>query len=122
MARVKQTSSNLNQKPMRPALTPEARENQMISLAIDLVEQRLRDGTASSQETTHFLKLATNKAKLERERFELENELIRAKTQALKDQADMKILYADAIAAMRRYSGHGGDYDDDERYDDYDEY
>lgn len=124
MARVKQSSStsNLNQRPMRPALTPEARENQMISLAIDLVEQRLRDGTASAQETTHFLKLATNKAKLERERFELENELIRAKTQALKDQADMKVLYADAIAAMRRYSGHGSDYNDDEGYDDYDEY
>ena len=122
MARVKQSTSNLSQKPMRPALTPEARENQLISLAIDLVEQRLRDGTASSQETTHFLKLATNKAKLERERFELENELIRAKTQNLKDQADMKVLYADAIAAMRRYSGHGGDYDDDEGYDDYDEY
>ena len=121
MARVKQSSTNQSQKPMRPALTPEARENQMISLAIDLVEQRLRDGTASSQETTHFLKLATNKAKLERERFELENELIRAKTQALKDQADMKVLYADAIAAMRRYSGHGSDYDD-EGFDDYDEY
>lgn len=123
MARVKTSnSSNLNQKPMRPALTPEARENQMISLAIDLVEQRLRDGTASSQETTHFLKLATSKAKLERERFELENELIRAKTQNLKDQADMKTLYAEAIAAMRRYSGHGGDYEDDEECDDYDEY
>lgn len=122
MARVK-TSSSTPAKPMRPALTPEARENQMISLAIDLVEQRLLDGTASSQETTHFLKLATNKAKLERERFELENELIRAKTQALKDQADMKALYADAIAAMRRYSGHGSDFDDeDEECDDYDEY
>ena len=121
MARVKPTSST-PKSPMRPALTPEARENQMISLAIDLVEQRLLDGTASSQETTHFLKLATNKAKLERERFELENELIRAKTQALKDQADMKVLYADAIAAMRRYSGHGSDFDDDEEDDDYDDY
>ena len=50
---------------MRPALTPEARENQLISLAIDLVEQRLIDGTASAQETTHFLKLASRKAKLE---------------------------------------------------------
>jgi hypothetical protein len=106
---------------MRPALTPEARENQLISLAIDLVEQRLLDGTASSQETTHFLKLASRRAKLEAERQELENELIRAKTQALRDQADMKALYADAIAAMRRYSGHGSDYEDEES-DDYDEY
>ena len=122
MAKVKAPNTSSSRKPLRPALTPEARENQLISLAIDLVEQRLLDGTASSQETTHFLKLATNKAKLERERFELENELIRAKTQALKDQADMKVLYADAIAAMRRYSGHGSADYDDEECDDYDEY
>ncbi len=121
MARVKQSSSNTNTKPLRPALTPEARENQLISLAIDLVEQRLMDGTASSQETTHFLKLASRKAKLEAERFELENELIKAKTKALHDAADMKALYENAIAAMRTYSGHGGDIEDEE-YDDYDEY
>lgn len=134
MARRKRTVVNLNEegnssseyrhldRPMRPALTPEARENQLISLAVDLVEQRLRDGTASSQETTHFLKLASQKSKMEIERQKLENELIRAKTQNLRDQADMKTLYADAIAAMRRYSGHGGgDYEDDDEMDD-DEY
>ena len=109
MARVKNTTTDSTRKPMRPALTPEARENQLISLAIDLVEQRLIDGTASAQETTHFLKLASRKAKLEAERAELENELIKAKTQNLKDQADVKALYAEAIAAMRRYSGHGSD-------------
>ena len=122
MARVKSpTNTNSNSRRIRPALTPEARENQLISLAIDLVEQRLIDGTASSQETTHFLKLATSKAKLERERAELENELIKAKTQNLRDQADMKTLYAEAIAAMRRYSGHGSDPIDEE-CDEYDEY
>lgn len=122
MARVKSPdTSSASKKTIRPALTPEARENQLISLAIDLVEQRLLDGTASSQETTHFLKLASRKSKLEAERFELENELIKAKTKALHDAADMKALYADAIAAMRRYSGHGSDFDDDE-CDDYDDY
>lgn len=121
MARVKSPNPPATRTPMRPALTPEARENQLISLAIDLVEQRLIDGTASSQETTHFLKLASRKAKLEAERFELENELIKAKTKALRDQADMKVLYAEAIAAMRRYSGHGSDYDEEES-DEYDEY
>lgn len=104
-------------RPIRPALTPESRENQLIALAVDLVEQRLRDGTASSQETTHFLKLASQKNKIELERMKLENELIRAKTQSLKDAADMKTLYADAIAAMRRYSGH----DEEEIEDDYDD-
>ena len=122
MARVKSPNpSNSNKKTIRPAMTPEAREQQLISLAVDLVEQRLIDGTASSQETTHFLKLASRKAKLEAERAELENELIKAKTQAIHDQADMKTLYKEAIAAMRRYSGHGSDSEDDEE-DTYDEY
>lgn len=120
MAKVKTSSqTNVNNKPIRPALTPEARENQLISLAVDLVEQRLRDGTASAQETTHFLKLASRKAKLEAERAELENELIKAKTQSIRDQADIKSLYKDAIDAMRRYSGHGSGNDDEEDYDEY---
>lgn len=121
MARVKNPNPpSHNPRPQRPAMTPEARENQLIALAIDLVEQRLIDGTASSQETTHFLKLASQKTKIELERAKLENELIKAKTQNLRDQADMKTLYADAIAAMRRYSGHSDS--DEEEEDDYDEY
>lgn len=121
MARVKSPNpNNSSKKAIRPALTPEARQNQLISLAIDLVEQRLIDGTASSQETTHFLKLATQKAKLEAERAELENELIKAKTQAIHDQADIKTLYQDAIAAMRRYSGNRSS--DETEEDEYDEY
>ena len=122
MARVKSpVSSNPDVKPMRPALNPDAREQQLISLAVDLVEQRLRDGTASSQETTHFLKLASRKAKLETERAALENEMIKAKTQAIRDQADMKTLYKDAIEAMKRYSGNAGrSYDEDEDDDYYD--
>lgn len=114
MARVKSpTPSNSNKKPLRPAMSPEAREQQLTSLAVDLVEQRLIDGTASAQETVHFLKLASQKTKLELERARLENELIKAKTQSIRDQADMKALYKDAIAAMRRYSGHGSDEEDD---------
>lgn len=120
MAKVKTASqTNVNDKPIRPALNPQSRENQMISLAVDLVEQRLRDGTASAQETVHYLKLASTKAKLESERAQLENELIKAKTQALRDQADIKKLYNDAIAAMRRYSGHGSGAEEEEEYDEY---
>ena len=55
MAKAKKADSAKTTRKIRPALTPEARENQMIALAVDLVEQRLLDGTASSQETTHFL-------------------------------------------------------------------
>lgn len=114
VARVKSPNPSDSNKKIRPAINPEARENQLISLAIDLVEQRLIDGTASSQETTHFLKLASRKAKLETERAELENELIKAKTKAIHDQADIKALYSNAIAAMRKYSGHGSSDEDDE--------
>ena len=118
MARVKSpTPTNSNNKQIRPALTPEAREMQLASLAVDLVEQRLLDGTASAQETVHFLKLVSQKTKLELERAKLENELIKAKTQSIKDQADMKALYQDAIEAMRRYSGHGSDPEEDDNYD-----
>lgn len=106
MAKSKKTQQS-SQKKIRPALTPEARENQLIALAIDLVEQRLIDGTASSQETTHFLKLASSKAKLEKERLELENELTKAKTKSIQQSDRLEALYIDAIDAMRRYSGHG---------------
>lgn len=119
MARVKSPKPLTTTKEMRPALTPEGREKQLIALAVDLVEQRLRDGTASSQETTHFLKLASQKAKLENERAAAELELMKAKTQAIKDQADMKILYKEAIDAMKLYSGHASDEVEDEEYDRY---
>lgn len=101
----------------RPALTPEARESQLISYAIDLVEKRLIEGTASSQETTHFLKLASSKSRLERERLELENELTKAKTKALQSQERIEELYANAIKAMSQYNGQatmGDEYDDEE--------
>lgn len=106
MAKVKVASS----KPvrnMRPALTPEAEENQMISLAMDLVRQRLLDGTASSQETTHFLKLGSSKAVLERERLIEENRLLKAKTKAYENAEEIKVLYEQALKAMRNYGGQG---------------
>ena len=111
MAKVKAANSNTLPK-LRPALNPETRESQMASLAMDLVEQRLRDGTASSQETTHFLKLVSSKAKLEQERLKLENELVAAKTKALANAEEIKVLYEEALKAMRRYGGHGDDEDE----------
>lgn len=110
----RKAATPLNTPKLRPALTPEARENQMIALAMDLVEQRLRDGTASSQETTHFLKAASQKSKLELEKLKLENELTAAKTKALADAEEIKVLYEEALKAMRRYGGHG-----DEEYEEY---
>lgn len=114
MKKVKSSSEPV--RKIRPALTPEARENQMIALAMDLVEQRLLNGTASSQETTHFLKLGTAKEKLERERLEKENELLKAKTEAIKSEQKMEELYREAIKAMGIYSGNreqDDEYEDD---------
>ena len=111
MAKVKKTTSNPSRK-MRPALTPEARENQLIALAVDLVEQRLMDGTASSQETTHFLKLGSMKNRLEMEKLEEENKLLKAKTESIQSQKRVEELYAEALNAMRNYSGKMGDDND----------
>jgi len=107
MKRAGSTSSSQSSRKIRPALTPEARENQLISLAVDLVEQRLIDGTASSQETTHFLKLGSTKAQAELEKLRLENELVKAKTEAYKSAKRVEELYTDAIKAFRRYNGQG---------------
>ena len=92
-------------RPMRPALTPEARENQMISLAVDLAEKQLREGTASSQVISHFLKMGSTKERIERETKELEKELLVAKTEALKSQKRSEELFAEAIKAFKSYSG-----------------
>lgn len=107
MAKGKVSSSGGSSRRMRPAINPEARENQMIALAVDLAEQQLRDGTASSQVITHFLKLGTTKAELEKEKLRLENDLTKAKTKSLDSSEEIKTLYADALKAMRNYSGQG---------------
>ena len=92
-------------RKIRPALSPEARENQMISLAVDLAEKQLMEGTASSQVITHYLKLGSTKDRLEREKLEKENELLRAKTEALQSAQRVEELYKSALDAMRKYSG-----------------
>ena len=83
----------------RPPLTPEAKENQMISLAMDCA--------ASSQVITHFLKLGSERERLEREKLEEENKLLRAKTKALEESAETKVVYEEVLRAMRDYSGAG---------------
>ena len=107
--RVISSTSLEDRPPLRPAITPEGREQQMISLAMDLVEQRLRDGTASSQETTHFLKLGSTKNQLEVEKLKQETELLKAKQANLESSARMEKLYSDAMAAMKTYSGQDDD-------------
>lgn len=112
-------SDSDHSQPMRPALSPEARENQLIALATDLVEERLRNGTASSQETTHFLRLGTERARLEREKLQKEIELQDAKIKAIQASQRSEQEYLDAIEAFRGYSGSDS-YDSIPEGDNYD--
>jgi hypothetical protein len=93
-------------RPVRPpATTPEARENQLISAAIDLAERQIAEGKASSQVITHFLKLGTTREKLEQERIKAENALLDAKVESLASQAKIEDLYSKALVAMKHYQG-----------------
>lgn len=90
---------------MLPAISPEAEESQCIALATNLVKQRLINGTATSQETTFFLKLGSQQAKLEREKLARENELLRAKTDALNKGADDNVDYKEVLRVLKTYRG-----------------
>lgn len=89
----------------RPATSPEAREHQVVSLAYDLAEKQLSEGTASSQVITHFLKMGSNRARLEEQRLANENRLIEEKVQSLASARKVEELYAEALEAMRSYAG-----------------
>lgn len=117
MSNVKKTTPKQRVKDVRPALTPEARENQMIALAVDLAEQQLLDGTASSQVITHYLKLGTTKERIEKEILEKQKDLITAKTEALKSAKRIEELYSNAIKAMRSYGGHSDNEEEEDNYD-----
>ena len=109
MARSRRMSSHTaTQEKIRPALTPESRENQLISLSVDLAEKQLREGTASSQVITHFLKLGSTKNQLELEKIRHENALLEARTQSLQSAKRVEELYENALNAMKDYGGHGG--------------
>jgi hypothetical protein len=94
-------------RPRRPpATTPEGRENQLITLAVDLTEQQLKDGTATSQVISHYLKLGSTRERLEQERLEHENKLLEAKIEAMASVKRIEELYETALNAMRSYAGH----------------
>lgn len=101
----KKSRESKQTKRRRPASTPEAREKQLINLATELAEQQLIDGTASSQVITHYLKLGSTRETLEREKIKQENELLKAKVDAIEATKRSEELYQKALDAMRTYSG-----------------
>lgn len=115
---VRRTSGTpLETTRLPPATTPEGRENQLVSLAMDLVEKRMREGTASAQETTHFLKLGSSRESLEQERLRHENKLTEAKIEDIRMRGNVEELYKDALAAMSAYKGEKPP----ESFDEYDD-
>ena len=106
MARKKRTDvTNADRIDRRPALTPEARENQLIEEAIDLVEQRILNGTASSQETTHFLKLGSTKAQYEKEVLKMQRDLMQAKIDSIKSYEKNEEFQQQVMEMFRKYAG-----------------
>lgn len=102
----------------RPILSADDQEKYMIQLAIDLTEKKLRDGTASSQVICHYLKLASSREKLEKEKLEKENELLRAKTDSIQLQDDLRRIYQDALDAMQTYRySSSEEFEDDDNAD-----
>jgi hypothetical protein len=103
-----------NKKKRPPATTPEARENQLIALAVNLAEKQLSDGTASSQVISHFLKLGSTKEKIEKEILMEQKEYLSAKTEAMRSAKRVEELYSNALKAMKSYSGQiiEEDYED----------
>ena len=100
-----------DRKKIRPAQSPEARENQLIALAVDLAEKQLLDGTASAQVITHYLKLGSTKEQIEKDILERQKLLIEAKTQSLQSAQKIEELYINAMSAMKQYSGQSYDKD-----------
>jgi hypothetical protein len=101
-------------KPRRraPATTPEARENQMIALAVDLAEKQLLEGSASSQVISHYLKLGSTKERIEKDILLEQKKLITAKTEAIQSAKRVEELYSNALNAMKSYGGRSGQDDD----------
>lgn len=110
------TKSDKVVKKERPPISPEAREQQMIGYAMDLAEKQLREGTASSQVISLYLKLGSMENKRRMEKLEEENKLLRAKTEALQSAAKSEELYSKALKAMSRYAGLSGGEEDENVY------
>lgn len=99
------SNKSASRKRLPPAMTPEARENQLISLAMDRAEEKLLEGTASNQLICHFLKLGTTKAQIEKELTIKKMQNLDARTEAIESAKRVEELYGKAISAMRMYQG-----------------
>lgn len=96
-----------------PGKTPEDRENQLISLAVDVAEQQMRDGTVSAQVLAHYLKLGSSRERLDQEKLQLEKKLLEARTEQIASEKNLEFLFKDAISAITQYQGRSTPKEDD---------
>lgn len=89
----------------KPATTPEGREAQLVSLAVDYAEQMMLDGTAPPGVVTHYLKLGSTRERLDQEKIKQENELLRAKIETMNAERQTAVKLEEALRAFRMYSG-----------------
>ena len=105
MVTARRSDPNPPRRGRKPPTTPEANEHRLVSLATELAEEQLRNGTASAQVITHYLKLGTTRERLEQEKLTRENHLLSAKAEAIESAKRVEELYSVALEAMRGYAG-----------------
>lgn len=122
MVRRKNDDDDLEPLPP-PATTLEGRENQLIAAAMDLVEKRIRSGSASAQETVHFLRLGSVRNQLEQDKLRGENEVLKTRVKEMEGRKSQEELLSKALAAFRGYKiPDGDDPEEMEMFDDPDLY
>ena len=105
MTRKKQVEEILAPPLPPPATTLEGREEQLMAAAIDLVERRIHEGTASAQETVHFLKLASTRNQMEQRKLQSEVAMLEARIKEAESRGNSEDVYARALQAFRGYAG-----------------
>ena len=117
MAKRLQSDDESTERLRPPGKTPEDRENQLISIAVDLAEKQILAGTASAQVISHYLKLGSSREKLEQQRLANEVDLLKIKREAIESEKRVEEMYAEAMDAFRAYSGHEAPEPEDEEFD-----
>lgn len=111
---VEDQENNKVLKRRPPATTPEARENQLISIAVDMAERQILEGTASAQVLIHFLKLGSSRDRIEQANLQEKNKLLKAQTDSIRSEKKIEELYSEALSAMRTYGGKTAGYEDED--------
>lgn len=105
MGNTRRKADQDSNRKLRPAKTPEGREQQLVGLAVELAERQLRDGTASAQVISHYLKMGSSREEIEQQKIRHDIEMQEARIEHMRSQSRMEELYSEAINAMRIYAG-----------------